>query len=496
MVKQVPLWRRLYVQVFVAIFVGIFVGAIWPKTGAAMRPLGDGFIALIRMMIGPVIFCTIVHGIGSMHDMAKVGRIGLKAIIWFEATSTFALLLGIGAAHLVHPGVGVSFASSANSAAVSAYVHRASNDGLVAHLMAIIPTTFIDAFTKGDLLQVLLVSVLFGVALSQMGEAGHGITHGIERVGRVFFRMIGIIVYLAPVGTFGAMAYTIGAFGVKSLINLGELVAVFYVTSILFVVVVMGALSSYLGFSIFKFLGYIREELLIVIGTASSETVLPNLMRKLEELGAPESVVGLVVPMGYSFNLCGTNIYMTLGILFLAQATNTHLTWGQEAMILAISMLTSKGAAGVTGAGFVTLAATLIIVPEIPIAVTRPAAWCGPVYEPMPGRDELRLEWRRRVGCGTLGKRVEHTQAGKSICAATRSRNQSSKSNVWEAIAMDRRSFGKSLVSAAAGAGVGLGCRRQRSPRRRSQGWLPRAIGISRFPGPARTPQRQNSLGW
>ena len=368
MVKQVPLWRRLYVQVFVAIIVGIFVGAIWPKTGAAMRPLGDGFIALIRMMIGPVIFCTIVHGIGSMHDMAKVGRIGLKAIIWFEATSTFALLLGIAAAHLVHPGVGVSFASSANSAAVSDYVHRASNDGLVAHLMAIIPTTFIDAFTKGDLLQVLLVSVLFGVALSQMGEAGHGITRGIERVGRVFFRMIGIIVYLAPVGTFGAMAYTIGAFGVKSLINLGELVAVFYVTSILFVVVVMGALSSYLGFSIFKFLGYIREELLIVIGTASSETVLPNLMRKLEELGAPESVVGLVVPMGYSFNLCGTNIYMTLGILFLAQATNTHLTWGQEAMILAISMLTSKGAAGVTGAGFVTLAATLIIVPEIPIA--------------------------------------------------------------------------------------------------------------------------------
>jgi len=333
-----------------------------------MKPLGDGFIALIRMMIGPVIFCTIVHGIGSMHDMAKVGRIGLKAILWFEATSTFALFLGLIAAHLLHPGVGVSVATSTGTAAVSEYVHRASSDGIVAHLMAIIPTTFSDAFTKGDLLQVLLVSVLFGVALGQMGTAGQGITRGIEQVGRVFFRIIGLIVYLAPIGTFGAMAYTIGAFGVKSLVNLGELVAVFYVTSILFVVIVMGALASYLGFSLFKFIRYIGDELLIVIGTASSETVLPSLMRKLEALGAPESVVGLVVPMGYSFNLCGTNIYMTLGILFLAQATNTHLTWSQEAMILAISMLTSKGAAGVTGAGFVTLAATLIIVPDIPVA--------------------------------------------------------------------------------------------------------------------------------
>lgn len=368
MSKRIPLWRKLYVQVFAAIALGIFVGALWPSAGAAMRPLGDGFIALIRMMIGPVIFCTIVHGIGSMHDMAKVGRIGLKAIIWFECTSTFALVLGIVAAHLLHPGSGVTLASGASVAAVSDYVHRASNDGVVAHLMAIIPVTFVDAFTKGDLLQVLLVSVLFGVAVSQLGEEGRGITRGIDHVSRVFFRIIGIIVYLAPIGTFGAMAYTIGAFGVRSLVNLGELVAVFYATSILFVVLVMGALARYLGFSIFRFLSYIREELLIVIGTASSETVLPNLMRKLEALGAPEPVVGLVVPMGYSFNLCGTNIYMTLGILFLAQATSTHLTWEQEAMILAVSMLTSKGAAGVTGAGFVTLAATLIIVPDIPVA--------------------------------------------------------------------------------------------------------------------------------
>ena len=364
---RIPLWRKLYFQVIVAIVLGISVGAIWPTTGAALKPLGDGFIALIRMMIGPVIFCTIVHGIGSMHDMTKVGRIGLKALIWFEVTSTFALLLGLAAAHLLHPGVGITM-NAVPPPQISEYVQRASHDGLVAHLMAIIPATFFDAFAKGDLLPVLLVSILFGVALSQMGETGGRIAHGVELVGRVFFRMIGIIVYLAPIGTFGAMAYTIGAFGIGSLLHLGELVAVFYVTSALFVVVVLGALSHWLEFSIFKFLGYIREELLIVIGTASSETVLPNLMRKLERLGAPDTIVGLVVPMGYSFNLCGTNIYMTLGIIFLAQATNTHLSWGQEAAILAISMLTSKGAAGVTGAGFVTLAATLVIVPDIPIA--------------------------------------------------------------------------------------------------------------------------------
>lgn len=367
MSKQGPIWRKTYIQVFAAIFLGILVGAIWPDTGAAMRPLGDGFIALIRMMIGPVIFCTIVHGIGSMRDMTKVGRIGLKAIILFEVTSTFALLLGLAAAHLFHPGSGIAIPVT-ESAVVADYVSRASHDGVTAHLLGVIPVTFVDAFVRGDLLQVLLVSILFGVAVSHMGEAGERVTRAIDLVGRVFFRMIGLIVYLAPVGAFGAIAYTIGAFGIGALVNLGELVAVFYLTSILFVLVVMGGIARWLGFSIFKFLGYIREEILIVIGTASSETALPNLMRKLEALGAPEPVVGLVVPMGYSFNLCGTNIYMTLGILFLAQATNVHLTWEQEALLLAISMLTSKGAAGVTGAGFVTLAATLVSVPEIPVA--------------------------------------------------------------------------------------------------------------------------------
>ena len=361
--------RKVYWQVLIAIFLGIAFGAIWPATGAAMKPLGDAFVALIRMMIGPVIFCTIVHGIGSMHDMAKVGRIGLKAILWFEFISTFALILGLAAAHLTHPGVGMSAQVAASSAkTVASYVTKAADDSVVAHLMAIIPTTFINAFATGDLLQVLLISVLTGVALSQMGETGGKIAHGVDMMGKVFFKVIGIIIYAAPIGTFGAMAYTIGAFGVNSLINLGELVAIFYITSILFVVVVLGAIAHFLDFSIFKFLRYIREELFIVLGTSSSETVLPNLMRKLEALGSSDSVVGLVVPMGYSFNLCGTNIYMTLSILFLAQATNTHLTFWQEATIIGVSMLTSKGAAGVTGAGFIVLAATLSVVHDIPIA--------------------------------------------------------------------------------------------------------------------------------
>ena len=361
--------RKIYWQVLIAIALGAIFGAIWPASGAAMKPLGDAFIALIRMMIGPVIFCTIVHGIGSMHDMAKVGRIGLKAILWFEFISTFALILGLVAAHLVHPGAGLTaHVSDAGVKTAAGYLSKASDDSLVAHLLAIIPSTFISAFTGGDLLQVLLVSILTGVALGRMGQAGAKIVHGVDMVGKVFFKVINIIVYAAPIGTFGAMAYTIGAFGVKSLANLGLLVATFYGTSLLFVFVVLGLVSYLLGFSILKFLRYVREELFIVLGTSSSEPALPNLMRKLEELGAPSSVVGLVVPMGYSFNLCGTNIYMTLGILFLAQATNTHLTITQEATIILISMLTSKGAAGVAGAGFITLAATLAIVPAIPIA--------------------------------------------------------------------------------------------------------------------------------
>jgi len=365
-----PVWKRLYVQVLVAIAIGIVMGFLWPTAGAKMKPLGDAFIALVKMMIAPIIFCTIVHGIGSMSDMKRVGRIGLKALIYFEVVSTVALVLGLFAAHAFKPGLGLDMsAMSTNAGAVSQYVERAaqSDTGMVAHLMAIIPVSFFDALARGELLQVLLVSIFTGIALTQMGELGNQISHGIDKISKVFFQVVGIIVYFAPIGAFGAIAYTVGAFGVKSLINLGYLIVCFYATAIIFILLVMGPLARMAGFSIVKFISYIREELLIVFGTSSSETVLPNMMRKLKKLGVSESVVGLVIPTGYSFNLDGTNIYMTLSILFLAQATGTDLTWGQEATIIAISMLTSKGASGVTGAGFVVLAATLTIVPNIPI---------------------------------------------------------------------------------------------------------------------------------
>ena len=367
--RRTPLWRELYVQVLVAIALGAVVGALWPATGAAMKPLGDAFIALIRMLIAPVIFCTVVHGIGAMRDMGKVGRIGLKAIVYFEAVSTFALVLGLAAGHLFRPGAG--FGGGATSAAAlktaGSYVEKAHEQGLVAHLLAIIPRSFFDAFATGDLLQVLLIAILSGAAMTQLGETGARLAQGIEQAGQLFFRIIGIVVYAAPIGAFGAMAYTVGQFGAASLVNLAQLVGAFFLVAGLFVLVVLGTVARISGFSILRFLRYIREELLIVFGTSSSETVLPGLMRKLERLGASEPVVGLVVPTGYSFNLDGTNIYMTLSILFLAQATGVHLSWAQEAEIVGISMLTSKGASGVTGAGFITLAATLSIIPGIPV---------------------------------------------------------------------------------------------------------------------------------
>ena len=366
-----PLWRRLYVQVLVAIVLGAAFGAFFPATGAALKPLGDAFIALIRMMIGPLVFCTVVHGLGSMRDMAKVGRIGLKALVYFEGVSTLALLVGLAAAHLVRPGAGfgIPAISQTGAQSVATAVSKAAQPeaGLVPHLLHIIPDTLVSAFTGGDLLQVLLVAILTGIAIARMGEPGEKLAHGIDLVGQLLFRIIGIIVYLAPIGAFGAMAYTVGQFGLASLLNLGQLVLTFYATSAVFVLVVLGTIAWLAGFSLFRFLGYMRDELLIVLGTSSSETVLPSLMRKLERLGASGPVVGLVVPTGYSFNLDGTNIYMTLAILFLAQATGTHLSVAQEASILAIAMLTSKGASGVSGAGFVTLAATLAIVPDIPI---------------------------------------------------------------------------------------------------------------------------------
>ena len=358
----------LYIQVLIAIAIGIAIGYFWPKTGAALKPLGDGFIQLIKMMIAPVIFCTIVHGIASMRDLTKVGRVGVKALVYFELVSTLALAIGLLVGEIAHPGAGFNIdPASLDPKAVSGYVTRAKEEGIVSHILAIIPNTFVDAFAKGDLLQVLLISILTGFAISRMGALGERIARVIEAAGQVFFRIIAIIVRAAPIGALGAMAFTIGAYGLSSLLNLAALIATFYLTAILFVLVVLGSIARLSGFSILRFIAYIRDELLIVLGTSSSETVLPHIMHKMEHLGASKPVVGLVIPVGYSFNLDGTNIYMTLATLFLAQATNTHLTIGQELTILLIAMLTSKGASGVTGAGFVTLAATLTIVPDIPI---------------------------------------------------------------------------------------------------------------------------------
>ncbi len=358
----------LYVQVLLAIAVGIAVGFLFPTTGTALKPLGDGFIQLIKMMIAPVIFCTVVHGIASMSDLTKVGRVGLKALVYFEVVSTVALAIGLLVGELVHPGSGFNIdATTLDPKAVVGYVARAREEGFVAHLLAIIPNTFVDAIAKGDLLQVLLVSILTGFALARMGDVGKRVTGAIDDVGKAMFRIIGMVVRLAPIGAFGAMAFTIGAYGIHSLVNLLALILTFYGTSLIFVVLVLGSIARFSGFSIFRFIAYIKDELLIVLGTSSSETVLPHMIQKMERLGASRSVVGLVIPVGYSFNLDGTNIYMTLATLFLAQATNTPLTLTQELTILLVAMLTSKGASGVTGAGFVTLAATLSIIPDIPV---------------------------------------------------------------------------------------------------------------------------------
>jgi len=363
-----PWYTILYVQVLLAIAAGILIGHYFSNLGVALKPLGDGFISLIKMMIGPVIFCTVVHGIGSMRDLKKVGRVGVKTLFYFEAVSTVALAIGLLVRELLQPGKGFNIdPATLDPGAVEGYVHRAKQEGLVAHLLAIIPDTFMGAFANGDLLQVLLVSILTGFAISRLGDLGERINGVIDAMAKIFFGMIRIIVRAAPIGALGAMAFTVGAYGVVSLVNLLELIATFYLTSLLFVLVVLGTIARLAGFSILRFLAYIKDELLIVLGTSSSETVLPHMIQKMERLGASKSVVGLVIPTGYSFNLDGTNIYMTLATLFLAQATNTPLSIGQELGILVIAMITSKGASGVTGAGFVTLAATLAIVPDIPI---------------------------------------------------------------------------------------------------------------------------------
>jgi aerobic C4-dicarboxylate transport protein len=365
-----PWYKVLYIQVLIAIALGVLLGWYDPATGKSMKWLGDAFIGLIKMMIAPIIFCTIVHGIASIGDLKKVGRVGLKALVYFEVVSTIALLIGVIVGEVIRPGAGFNAdPSKLDASKVATYASKAAADSTVAHILAIIPKSFLDPFATGDLLQVLLISILTGVVVTNLGERAAGVNRAIDTAGQIFFRIIGIIVKLAPVGAFGAMAFTIGEYGIQKVYDLAWLVGTFYITALLFVLVVLGTIARIAGFSILRFLAYIKDELLIVVGTSSSETVLPQLMTKMRRLGASDSVVGLVVPTGYSFNLDGTNIYMTLATLFLAQAVGVDLSISQYATIILVAMLTSKGASGVTGAGFITLAATLSAIPNSPVPV-------------------------------------------------------------------------------------------------------------------------------
>jgi aerobic C4-dicarboxylate transport protein len=364
-----PFYKILYVQVLFAIACGILLGTFYPSDAVAMKPLGDGFIKLIKMIIAPVIFCTVVSGIAGMQDIKKIGRVGGKALLYFEVISTFALVIGLFVANIVRPGAGFNAdPATLDTKAIAEFTEKAKHQSTIDFVMNIIPNTVVDAFAKGDILQVLLIAILFGFSLSLLGERGKPVTKLIDELSSAIFGVVGIVMKVAPLGAFGAMAFTIGKYGIASLKPLATLMGCFYLTCGLFVVVVLGTVARLTGFSIFKFIGYIKEELLIVLGTSSSESALPSLMTKLERLGCSKSVVGLVVPTGYSFNLDGTNIYMTMAALFVAQATNTDLTLTQELTILGVAMLTSKGASGITGAGFITLAATLAVVPTIPVA--------------------------------------------------------------------------------------------------------------------------------
>ncbi|WP_428685879.1 dicarboxylate/amino acid:cation symporter [Sphingopyxis sp.] len=367
---RTPLWRHLYVQVLVAIVAGVIIGHFWPQTGEALRPLGDGFIKLVKMIIAPVIFLTLVTGIAGMSELKSVGRVAVKAFAYFLFFSTLALIIGLIVANTVQPGAGMNInPKSLDAGAVSGYVEKAKHGGgIVEFIMSAIPTTLVSALAGESLLQVLFVSILFGIAMLMVGEPAAPVRDMFERVGLVVFKLVGILMRAAPVGAFGAMAFTIGKYGVGSLANLAGLLATFYITSLLFVVVVLGITAKLAGFSIFKLIRYLRAELLLVLGTSSSESALPSLMEKMERAGCKKSIVGLVVPTGYSFNLDGTNIYMTLAALFIAQACNVHLSLGEQLALLGVAMISSKGAAGVTGAGFVTLAATLSIVPSVPVA--------------------------------------------------------------------------------------------------------------------------------
>ncbi|WP_291714109.1 C4-dicarboxylate transporter DctA [Bradyrhizobium sp.] len=362
-------WRELWVQVMIAMALGIALGAIRPDLGAQMQPLGDAFIKAIRMLIAPIIFCTVVSGIAHMADMAKVGRVAIKALVYFEVVTTFALIIGLAAVNLWQPGAGMNIdPASINASVVEPYVKQTAAVGFVPFLMNIIPQTFVGAFAEGNILQVLFISVMCGFALIWLGERARPVTDVIDVGGKMIFGMVRMVMWAAPLGAFGAIAFTIGKFGLGSLASLGKLLGGFYVTCILFIVIVLGPISRLCGFSLWKLIRYIRDELLVCIATTSSETVLPRMLSKLETLGCEQSIVGLVIPTGYSFNLDGTCLYLATAAVFLAQATNTQLDLAQQIGLLLILLVTSKGAAGIAGAAFVVLAATLAATGTIPVA--------------------------------------------------------------------------------------------------------------------------------
>jgi aerobic C4-dicarboxylate transport protein len=367
--RRAGLHTHLYVQVLAAILLGGLIGHFWPAFGESLKPLGDGFIKLVKMVIAPVIFLTIVTGIAGMRDLGKVGRVALKAFGYFLVFSTLALIIGLVIANLVQPGRGLNIdPASLNAGAVSQYAAAAHESTVVGFLLGVIPDTFMSAFASGNILQVLLVAILFGVALVLVGDPARPVLDLLDAVSVAFFKLVAIVMKAAPIGAFGAFAFTIGAYGLASVANLLALIATFYLTSAVFVVGVLGLVAAANGFNILKLIRYLKEELLLVLGTSSSEAALPSLIQKMERAGAAKSVVGLVVPTGYSFNLDGTNIYMTLAALFIAQALNIELTLFQQITLLLVAMLSSKGAAGITGAGFITLAATLSVVPDVPVA--------------------------------------------------------------------------------------------------------------------------------
>lgn len=368
-IKKQKFYQILYVQVIFAIVLGILLGHFFPQTGEAMKPLGDAFIKIVKMIIAPVIFLTVVTGIAGMTNMKKVGRVAGKAFVYFITFSTLALIVGMVTANVIQPGAGLNIdPHTLDSSKVESYVAKSKDTTVVSFLMNIIPTTIVSPLTEGNILQVLFVAILFGVALANVGDKARPIINLLQELSAPVFKMVAMLMNLAPIGAFGAMAFTIGKYGIKSISNLLMLVGTFYITSILFVVVILGAVAKYNGFSIIKLIKYIKDELWLVLGTSSSEAALPTLMHKMEQAGCEKSVVGLVIPTGYSFNLDGTNIYMTMAALFIAQAVGIDLSWGEQFSLLLVAMLSSKGAAGVTGAGFITLAATLSVVPSVPVA--------------------------------------------------------------------------------------------------------------------------------